>query len=113
MQSPQCESAAERRLSVIAGIPPLELTEEALALARELVGRNILPVGAPEDALHIALATVHGMDYIVTWNCKHIANAEVQRGIAQPASSLGYESPVICTPEELLGESSYVEGPDC
>jgi len=55
------------------------------------------------DALPIAVATNHGMDYLLTWNCKHIANAEMQVGIGKFCRAAGFEPPVICTPEELLG----------
>ena len=63
-----------------------------------------MPEKAGVDALHIAIATVHGMDYLLTWNCKHIANAEMQSPIAAICLSRGYEPPVICTPEELMGD---------
>ncbi len=56
-----------------------------------------------KDALHIALATYHGMDYLLTWNCKHIANAEKRYVIAEVCHNTGIEPPVICTPEELMG----------
>ena len=62
-----------------------------------------IPEKSKEDALHIALATVHGMDYLLTWNCRHIANAEMRKGVASVCMSLGYETPVVATPEELMG----------
>ncbi len=98
------EDAAKRRLDVIEQIPLLELTEEALVLAHSLVESGPLPAKASEDALHIAVATVHGMDFLLTWNCKHIANAEMRNLITEICRSQGYEPPVTCTPEELLGE---------
>ena len=98
------EDAAKRRLDVIEQIPLLELNEEALSLARTLVEDGPLPAKASEDALHIAVATAHGMDFILTWNCKHIANAEMRNLIAEVCHSQGYEPPITCTPEELLGE---------
>jgi hypothetical protein len=63
-----------------------------------------IPKRALEDALHIALATVHGMDYLLTWNCKHIANAEIRNAVTAVCGAHGYEPPVICTPEELMGD---------
>jgi hypothetical protein len=63
-----------------------------------------VPEKATVDALHIAIATVHGMDYLLTWNCKHIANAEMQTAVNRICRSAGYEPPVICTPEELSGD---------
>ena len=98
------EEAAKRRLTVIEEIPLLELNEEALTLARSLIEEGPLPERASEDALHIAVATVHGMDFLLTWNCKHIANAQMRNLITEVCRSQGYEPPITCTPEELLGE---------
>ena len=70
---------------------------------RRPVERGPIPEKATDDALHIAIATVHGMDYLLTWNCKHIANAEMQTAVNRICRSAGYEPPVICTPEELSG----------
>ena len=96
--------AAADRLQVLAQIRVLGLNESALQLAHGLVSKGPLPEKAAVDALHIALATVHGMDYLLTWNCKHIANAEMQAPIAALCLLRGYEPPVICTPEELMGD---------
>jgi len=63
----------------------------------------IAPAKADVDAVHIATATVHGMDYLLTWNCKHIANAQIQGKLAQISLDFGYELPILCTPYELLG----------
>ena len=98
------EDAAKRRLDVIEQIPLLELNEEALNLAHSLVADGPLPKKASEDALHIAVAAVHGMDFLLTWNRKHIANAEMCNLITEVCRSQGYEPPITCTPEELLGE---------
>ena len=98
------EDAAKKRLNVIEQIPLLELNEEALTLAYSLVEDGPLPAKASEDSLHIAVATVHGMDFLLTWNCKHIANAEMRNLITEVCRSQGYEPPITCTPEELLGE---------
>jgi hypothetical protein len=81
----------------------LGLTDEAQALARKLIENGALPRQAVEDALHIALATVHGMDYLLTWNCRHIANARMREAVVSVCMMRGYEPPVICTPEELMG----------
>lgn len=80
----------------------LGLSTEALELARLLVAGLAVPKEAAEDALHIAVAAVNGMDYLLTWNCRHIANARMRTRIADACVRAGYESPVICTPEELL-----------
>ena len=96
--------AAARRLELLRDIPLLELTDDVTSLAQELVARVPLPENAAVDAVHIALAIVHGMDYLLTWNCAHIANAFLRNKIEIVSLSGGYESPVICTPEELLEE---------
>lgn len=97
------EVAAQKRLYALKEIALLELNQEALFLAGELVQKGPIPEKSKEDALHIALATVHGMDYLLTWNCRHIANAEMRKGVASVCMSLGYETPVVATPEELMG----------
>src|SRR4029450_442104 len=96
--------AAASRLELLRDIPLLELTDDVTSLAQELVARVPLPENAAVDAVHIALAIVHGMDYLLTWNCAHIANAFLRNRIEIGSVSGGYESPVICTPEELLEE---------
>jgi hypothetical protein len=70
-----------------------------------LVQGHALPEQGVEDALHIALATVHGMDLLMTWNCRHIANAERMPAIRMALERCGYDPPTICTPDELMGES--------
>ena len=97
------EDAAARRREILHPLPLLEINETATRLARMLVEEAAIPRTSPEDALHIALATVHGMDYMLTWNCKHIANAEIRNAVTATCRSRGYEPPVICTPEELMG----------
>lgn len=64
---------------------------------------KVVPEKAKEDALHIAAAAFYGMDYLLTWNCKHIANAEMRNKIIDVVQSQEFECPVICTPEELMG----------
>lgn len=61
-----------------------------------------MPKKAAVDAVHIAIAAVHGMDYLLTWNCRHIANAAMRNKIGSVIRSSGYEVPVLCTPEELI-----------
>jgi len=98
------ENAVRRRLQVIDDIPLLELDESALALAETLVKDGPMPQEAVADALHVAVATVNGMDYLLTGNFKHIANATIRYKIERVCRSQGYEPPVICTPQELLEE---------
>lgn len=97
------EHAAEQRLGAIADIPLLILNEEAVAFAEKLVKEGPIPRKAVEDALHIAVATFNGMDYLLTWNFKHIANATMRYKIEHICRLIGYEPPIICTPQELLG----------
>jgi len=98
------KQAAEKRLNILKNIPLLESTEEVLILAEIFLYKQcILPEVAREDALHIAIAIVEGMDYLLTWNCKHIANAEVQRMINNFCHQKGYNMPILCTPELLMG----------
>jgi PIN domain-containing protein len=94
--------AAARRLELLCNIPTLRATDAAVELAQELVRRVPLPERAALDALHIGVATENGMDYLLTWNCKHIANAVYQPRIGSICRGLGYEPPVLCTPEALL-----------
>ncbi len=86
------------------GLAILDLTEEVTALGEALVVEGPLPDKASDDAFHLAFATVHDMDYLVTWNCKHLANAEMLRQVERPLDEKGYELPRVCTPEELMGE---------
>lgn len=95
---------SRKRLAALEPIELLEVTEEALSLAKELVEKGPLPQKAAEDAIHIAAAVIHGMDYLLTWNCSHLANAAMRSKIEQICRSKGYEPTVICTPEELLEE---------
>lgn len=95
---------ARRRLEVLRGLPALAVTPGATELAEQLVQNGPLPSKAEVDALHIGVATVHGMEYLLTWNCKHIANARMRSQIERICRGLGYEPPVMCTPEELMEE---------
>jgi predicted nucleic acid-binding protein len=94
-------TAAAARLALLEPITLLAETAESRVLARRLLAVGGLPAKAASDALHIAIATVHGMDYLVTWNCKHIANARMLRFVGETCRAAGFEVPVICTPEEL------------
>ncbi|MEM1280040.1 MAG: type II toxin-antitoxin system VapC family toxin [Cyanobacteria bacterium P01_H01_bin.152] len=94
---------ATQRLSLLDPIPFLEITEDAIALGQAFLQQSNLPAKAANDSLHMALATVYGLNYLLTWNCKHMANAQIQKKLAQISEQLGYELPVICTPYELMG----------
>jgi predicted nucleic acid-binding protein len=97
-------TAAEQRRTVLVGIEILETTMEAVVLAEQLIQREPLPRTAAEDALHIAIAVTNGVDYLLTWNCAHIANAAMRRTIDEVCIVHGYQPTVLCTPEELLKE---------
>ena len=96
--------AAARRLAVLQEAALLEITDDATTLAARLVSDRGLPERARVDAFHVAIATVHGMDYLVSWNCTHIANAALRGRIEAICRAAGFEPPVICTPLELVEE---------
>lgn len=95
--------AAARRLAIVTTLPELALSSETIELAQLLIHHGALPAKAADDALHISIAAVYEIEYLLTWNLKHIANAEKQRSIELLVTSLGYAMPTICTPEELMG----------
>ena len=98
------QEAAQQRLSAIETLPLLEIAEEAIALAKDLVRMGPLPETAEVDALHIAIAVTNRVDYLLTWNCKHLANAALRSRIERVCRARGYDPVIICTPEELLEE---------
>lgn len=96
--------AARRRLEVLEGIDILAITGTVETLADALVRQGAVPERAKADALHIAVAAVHGMDYLITWNYTHIDNAETRPIIRSVCAVEGYPCPEICTPQELMGQ---------
>ena len=96
--------AARRRLGSLDGIPELALTDETKALASDLMSGGGIPAGAQADALHVAIACVHEIDFLLTWNCRHIDNAVQKPVIRTICDIAGYTCPEICTPLELLSE---------
>ena len=96
--------AAARRSAALIGIPLLDLNPEVVALSSAIMKSGLLPERAARDAVHISAASVHGLDLLLTWNCKHIANTTILRDLDQLANKIGYQLPVICTPDELLGD---------
>ena len=94
-------AAAALRLAALAGVPLLELTAEAAGLAVALVRGVPLPERATADALHVATAAVHRVQYLLTWNCTHLANVSLRSQIEAICRAAGYAPPLICTPEEL------------
>lgn len=93
---------AARRLSTLAGLPQLRAIPEADALVARLLGDQIIPAIAAPDAVHLALSAAHGMDYLLTWNCKHIHNVKLERRIEAACRAHGFVCPIICTPAELM-----------
>jgi hypothetical protein len=96
-------TAVRERLRVIRKMPLLEVNDAVAALTGHLLKAGCIPAKAATDAAHLAVATVHGMDYLLTWNCRHINNAEILRAVATICTRHGYALPMVCTPEELMG----------
>lgn len=94
--------AIKERQEIISDIRQLDVTEAVEDFAEVLVQQVPLPQRAEVDALHIAVATVHGMAYLLTWNCTHIANAILRPQIEAICRTYDYEPPTICTPQELM-----------
>lgn len=97
------EVLANERLLALTDLPLLAVNEEVEEIGNILVDRAALPEKARVDALHISTAAFHGVDYLLTWNCKHIANARMRPKIETLLNEIGCAVPVICTPDELLG----------
>jgi len=95
--------AAVRRLAAVDGFAILAATESAADLVDVLISDGALPAIAIDDAAHVAIAAVHNIDYLITWNCRHIDNAEAKPLIRSVCAVHGYKCPEICTPEELMG----------
>ena len=95
---------ARRRLEVLSALPVLSATEETRELAEKLIRFGPIPQKAARDALHIAVAAAHACEYLLTWNQRHIANAQMQRSLRTAVEESGFELPIICSPNELMGE---------
>lgn len=93
--------AAQRRIVALKDIPEVETTDASIRLARELIERKAVPREYPDDALHIATAATNGLDYLVSWNFKHITNANTIPLIVRICEENGYQCPCICTPQML------------
>jgi hypothetical protein len=103
---------AVRRMAALAGMPVLAITDDVEDLAAEFLRTGALPATARSDAVHLALASVARVDYLLTWNCRHLANAQVLRRLRREAVRYGWELPTVCTPLELMGDTEYESGPD-
>ncbi len=96
-------NAVRKRLDALSGIPLLKLTDEAVILARKLIDASLLPSVAIDDALHIAIAVVHEVDYLLTWNYRHIDNAETKPALRSFIVSEGFDCPELTTPQDFMG----------
>lgn len=94
---------SRRRLGLLSGIEIIPIFSGVTLLAENLVKAGPLPKKAAADAVHIATAAAGGMDYLLTWNLRHIANAKMQDAIRELCKEAGFRPPEICTPEELIG----------
>jgi len=99
---------ASARLRLLQGIRILPVTESAAELARRLIASGLVPAIASPDAVHIALASVHGIDFLVTWNFKHIANPHIRERMRTTINDSGFRMPVMCSPEELLNDDEGI-----
>ena len=94
--------AAQERLEVLSAMTMLEINDEATALAKDFLQAGALPMKATQDALHIAICATQGIPYLLTWNCRHMANASMRPLIESTCVKKGCNAPNICTPEALL-----------
>ena len=98
--------AAARRLEIVVGLPLLDITPEMADFAAQLIERVPLPPQAAADAAHIAVATCHRVDFVMTWNVAHIANAVLRRRVEDICRAAGYDAPILCTPDELMEDAN-------
>ena len=94
--------AGHERLALLTNLDLLDIDEESEQLANALLASHAVPHTEPRDATHIAVTAVNGIDYLATWNFKHIMNPATQHLIDAVCREIGYEPPTICTPEQLL-----------
>jgi len=99
--------AASKREEFLHGIPLLDISERVIEVAEDILASGIIPPKVADDAYHIACAGVHQIDFLLTWNCSHIANPHNRRRIRERLARHGIEIPVICTPEELIADYGH------
>jgi len=102
-----------KRHEILRNLNLLAISSEAEALAEAFLQTGALPPGAQSDAMHLAVSTASQVDYLLTWNCRHLANAQILRRLEIEAVRKGWKLPKVCTPLELMGDLSYETGPDC
>ena len=95
---------SRRRLEALAGLTVIAVDESARGLTRKLMATGILPAAAGSDALHAVVASQHGIQILLTWNCRHLANPHVTGRLRAFMQQHGLVLPEICTPVELVGE---------
>lgn len=95
---------SEKRINLLKEFPVLSLNDDVVSLAEKIIARKVIPAKAADDATHIAVACVYEIDFLLTWNFKHIANAHIIKQLREIVEREGYLFPVIATPEELIGE---------
>jgi predicted nucleic acid-binding protein len=98
---------ARLRVAALAGLPVLPITVEVEHLAAEFLRTGCLPARARADAIHLAVAVRAEVDFLLTWNCRHLANAQILRRLEREADRFGWKLPSVCTPLELMGDSMY------
>jgi len=103
---------ARKRLEAMSELSVLQLTAEAERLTRALLATGALPARAQTDAAHLAIAAAGKADYLLTWNCRHLANAQILRPLEAEAKRMGWKRPKGCTPTELMGSFAYEAGTD-
>jgi hypothetical protein len=96
-------AAAAGRVNILTQLPILAFSDTAIELARDLIASAAMPSAALRDAQHVAIAATNGIDFLLTWNCRHLANAFLRDRIEETCDRAGLRAPKICTPEELLG----------
>ena len=103
-----CKEQSQVRLDAIDGFYILDLDKKTEELSDLLLAQKVIPAKCPEDALHIAIASVYKIDFIVTWNFKHINNPFMKAKISEVINRAGYKCPIMCSPEEIIGEDNHV-----
>jgi hypothetical protein len=103
------ETGVRQRLGALSGLEELAIDEPAIGLAEKLLENGLIPQKAAADAIPIAVAARHGVDYLLTWNSRHLANTEIIRQVSHIVDREGFYVPIICTPRELCGEQENEE----
>ena len=94
--------AAQERMEIVNALSFLAISPITDQLAADLIAKHAVPATEPRDALHIAISAVNGIEYLVSWNFKHIVNPRTRAAIERVCEEAGYSPPMICTPDELL-----------